>query len=486
MSATKEKSYMHLVHFAIMAMIPVVMGFLPAPAPITPYGMKVLGVFLSLIYGWTFINLLIPSLFGAVALALVGYGTVDQVFLAMFSNTTVFMMLFGVLCFGAIEQSGAGDWVVAKLLGSKLAKKSPIMVIEVFFFLFWISQQIGLSWFIYFALLPMMYKMLLKCGYEKGDKFNVLFLCGCLMMTQVSMSLFAIRGWGLMTAGTATALTGVVVSNNSYMFLTVVFTLLMMVTYPIFMKLCGCDFSKLANVDVEEAFGSALKGDGKLTQRQVIALGSVGVFVVVITVASLFANAVPILGWINTKIGCLGLMILLWLFVILWKVDGEPVMNMRQAAASFQWDMLMLIAVALLVSNALTATETGVSAYIGGVLGPIFAGQHPLVFLLVVGGVTIILTNFSNNIACCFVMLNIMCSMYNNGFPVNVTAAAFVISVTSVFVAYLTPAASMPGALMHAAECNTPATLYKMVPLQMLYGFIMLAILIVPYVLITG
>ena len=477
---------MHLVHFVIMAMIPVIMGLLPAPAPITPYGMKVLGVFLSLIYGWTFINLLIPSLFGAVALALVGYGTVDQVFLAMFSNTTVFMMLFGVLCFGAIEQSGAGDWVVAKLLGSKLAKKSPVMVIEVFFFLFWIGQQIGLSWFLYFALLPLMYKMLLKCGYEKGDKFNALFLCGCLMMTQVSMSLFAIRGWGLMTAGTATALTGVVVSNNSYMLLTIVFSLLMMITYPIFMKLCGCDFSKLANVDVEESFGSALKGGGKLTQRQAIALGSVGVFVVVITVASLFANAVPILGWINTKIGCLGLMILLWLFVILWKVDGEPVMNMRQAAASFQWDMLMLIAVALLVSNALTATETGVSAYVGGVLGPIFAGQHPLVFLLVVGGFTIVLTNFSNNIACCFVMLNIVCSMYNNGFPVNVTAAAFVISVTSVFVAYLTPAASMPGALMHAAECNTPATLYKMVPLQMLYGFIMLAILIVPYVLITG
>lgn len=486
MSATKGKSYMHLVHFVIMAMIPVIMGLLPAPAPITPYGMKVLGVFLSLIYGWTFINLLIPSLFGAVALALVGYGTVDQVFLAMFSNTTVFMMLFGVLCFGAIEQSGAGDWVVAKLLGSKLAKKSPVMVIEVFFFLFWIGQQIGLSWFLYFALLPLMYKMLLKCGYEKGDKFNALFLCGCLMMTQVSMSLFAIRGWGLMTAGTATALTGVVVSNNSYMLLTIVFSLLMMITYPIFMKLCGCDFSKLANVDVEESFGSALKGGGKLTQRQAIALGSVGVFVVVITVASLFANAVPILGWINTKIGCLGLMILLWLFVILWKVDGEPVMNMRQAAASFQWDMLMLIAVALLVSNALTATETGVSAYVGGVLGPIFAGQHPLVFLLVVGGFTIVLTNFSNNIACCFVMLNIVCSMYNNGFPVNVTAAAFVISVTSVFVAYLTPAASMPGALMHAAECNTPATLYKMVPLQMLYGFIMLAILIVPYVLITG
>ena len=73
--------------------------------------------------------------------------------------------------------------------------------------------------------------------------------------------------------------------------------------------------------------------------------------------------------------------------------------------------------------------------------------------------------------------------MYNNGFPVDIVAATFVVSITSVAVAYLTPAASMPGALMHAAECNTAATLYKMVPLQMIYSIVALAVVIVPYVL---
>ena len=109
--------------------------------------------------------------------------------------------------------------------------------------------------------------------------------------------------------------------------------------------------------------------------------------------------------------------------------------------------------------------------------------MDPLVFLLVIGAATCFLTNFSNNIAICFVMLNIVCSMYNNGFPVNVTAAAFVVSISSVFVAWLTPAASMPGALMHAAEANTSATLYKTVPVMMIYGTIALSIIIVPYVL---
>ena len=477
MSEAKKKKSMYAVHFAIMVMIPVVMGLLPAPAPITPYGMKVVGVFASLIYGWTFINLLIPSLFAAVAMALVGYGTVDQVFVAMFTNTTVLMMMFGVLCFGAIEQTGAGDWVAAKLLGSKLAKKSPIMVIEIFFFVFWIGQQIGLVWFIYFAMMPLMYKMLMKCGYEKGSKFNALFLCGCLMMMQTSMSLFSYRGWGLMTAGTAQALTQVAFNQNAFTFLTMALTAVMMLTYPIFMKLCGCDFSKLANVDVAEAFGKS--GDEKITKAQGLALGSVVVFVVVVILAGL----IPALAWFNTNVGVLGMMILLWLFVVCYKVDGKPLMDMRKAAAGFQWDMVMLIAIALLVSNALTSEATGVSPFVAGILVPMFSGTHPLVFLMVLGLVTCVLTNFSNNIAICFVMLNIVCSMYNNGFPVNITAAAFVISITSVAVAYLTPAASMPGALMHAAECNTASSLYKMVPLQMIYSIFALAVVIVPYVL---
>jgi len=479
----KDKSY---IHFAVMVLIPIVMGFLPAPDPITPYGMRVLGVFIGMIYGWSMINLLVPSLFGAVALALVGYGTVDQVFVAMFSNTTALLMMFGVTCFCAIEQSGAGDWLVAKLLGSKIVKKSPVMVLEIFLAIFWIAQQTGLVWFTYFALMPLMYKMLIKCGYEKGSKFNALFLCGCLMIMQVSMSLFAIRGWGLMTAGTAQALTGIVVSNNSYMLLTLLLTIIIMITYPLFMKLCGCDFSKLANVDIEEAFGGAIKTDGKLTKKQAVALGSVGAFVVILTVASLFANSVPALGWIYTNVGCLGLMIILWLFVAFYKVDGEPLMDMKKAAAGFPWDMLMLIAIALLVSSAVTADTTGVSAFIAGILGPIFSGTHPLVFLMVLAAFGIILTNFSNNIACCFILLNIVCSMYNNGFPVNITAAAFVISVATVSSAYLTPGASMPGALMHAAEANTSATLFKTMPLHMIYTFVVLAILIVPYVLITG
>ena len=482
---TEGKKSKYLLHLLVMVVITFGFRFLPCPGNVTSYGMAVLGVFLGLVYGWTFLGLLMPSLFGAVAMATTGYGSAQDIFVAMFSNSTVLMMLLGVLAFTAVQQSGAGDWMVAKLLGSKLAQKSPVMILEVFFLIFIIGNIVGIVWFLYFALMPLMSNMLIKCGYEKGDKFNFFFLAGCLMAGQMGMSIFPFMGWSLMTVGTMMSLTKVMVPYNGYMALMVVAILLVMATYPFLMKLCGCSFSKLATVDIETAFPNA-KADEKMTLRQSLALWSVVVFVAILVIVSMIGSRIGFLNWINTNIGVLGLMVVLWIFVLAFKVEGKPILDMNAAAGAFSWDMLMLIAIALFISSALTAPETGISSWIAGLLMPIFSQASPIVFLIALAAPTIVLTNVSNNIALCFVMINIVCSMYLNGFPVNITAAAVVISLTSVFVAYLTPAASLPGALLHASGCLKASTIYKWTWPLMLYGLIVLMLVIIPYTFLAA
>ena len=482
----KEKKDLYALHIVIMAVIMFGFRLLPAPGTVTPYGMAVLGVFIGLVYGWTFIGLMIPSLFGAVTLATTGYGTVQDVFIAMFSNPTVLMMLFGVFAFMAIQQSGAGDWAVAKLLSSKLAKKSPVMVLEIFLMIFILGNICGIVWFLYFALLPLMANMLLKCGYEKGDRFNFFFLAGCMMAGQMGMSIFPFMGWSLMTAGTMMQLTQSAVSYNAYMALMLILIVVMMITYPILMKLCGCKFEKMANVDIAAAFPN-VKSDEKITQQQSLAIWSVVAFVVIMVIVSLLGSKVAFLGVINAQIGVLGLMIILWIFVIAFRTkDKKPLLDMKAAAGSFTWDMLMLIAAALLISSVLTSEETGISSWMAGMLMPIFAGKSPFLFMFILALVTIVLTNVGNNIALCFVMINLVSVMFNNGFPVNLTAAAIVISLSSVFVAFLTPAASLPGALLHASDCLKPATMYKWTWPLMLYGAILLMVILIPYMIMVG
>lgn len=480
---TQQKKSKYPLHFAVMLIIMFCFRFIPPPGSVTPYGMAVLGIFLGLIYGWTFINLLIPSLCGAVLLATTDYGTCTEVFVAMFSNSTVLMMLLGVLAFMAVQQSGAGDWIIAKLLSSKLVKRSPIFLLEIFILVFVLGNIVGLVWFLYFALMPIMAEMFLRCGYEKGDKLIYFFFAGCLMAGQTGMSLFPFMGWSLMTCGTMMQLTQTPISYNTYMALMLIVIALEMITLPLLMKVCRCDFSKLASVDVDSVFPAQ---EGKLNTRQKLATISVLLFIIVVVVASMLAGSVPALNWLNTKIGVVGFMVVLWIFIIACKTDGKPILDMRQAASDFQWDMLMLIAVALLISSALTAEPTGISGWMAGLLMPLFAGVNPLVFLLVLAVVTIVLTNLGNNIAVCFVMINLTCAMYNNGFPVNITAAALIISLSSVFVAYLTPAASLPGALMHSNPAMTSASVYKGTVILMIYGALLLMAVVVPYILIAG
>ena len=68
-----KKNTISYIHVAIMLALMLGGGYLPPIAQITPIGMKVLGVFLGLVYGWCFIDLLWTSVLGFFALGLTGY-----------------------------------------------------------------------------------------------------------------------------------------------------------------------------------------------------------------------------------------------------------------------------------------------------------------------------------------------------------------------------------------------------------------------------
>ena len=477
----KNQSVKLIVHLMIMLLITFGFRLLPAPEGVTPYGMAVAGVFFGLVYGWTFLDIFWTSLLGVFLLALTGYGSCEAVMVAMFSNTTILMMLVGVLSFGAVLQSGAGDWIMAKLLGSKIAQKSPTSIVTFILLAGLIGNVIGLGWFLYFGMFPILSQALKKCGYEKGDKFNFFFLAGFLMAVQLGMSLFAFRGWGVMTVGSIMSMTKTPINYGTYMIVMTILYIVFIVTYPLLMRLCGCDFTKIANLNVAEAFGMK---EASMNKRQKLSMLSLGVFIITVIAMSLFNNYIPALKWLSTNVTIIGLQILLLVFILVVKVDDKPLLNIREAGKSFTWDMLFLIGIALLISNVLTSQETGISAWLSRLLGPMFPNGG-FVFLLALAVVSTILTNLCNNMAICFIMINIVSSMYLNGFDVNLLAAAIVISLTTTICAFLTPASSMPGAMLHADSNLTSMACYKGTLQLMVYSIVLLLAVLVPYIMLA-
>ena len=75
--AAKQKKDLYFVHLAIGFVVMILFAFiLPNPEPITPIGMKVVGIFLAMVYWWSTVGALWPSILGLFLLGISGIGDV--------------------------------------------------------------------------------------------------------------------------------------------------------------------------------------------------------------------------------------------------------------------------------------------------------------------------------------------------------------------------------------------------------------------------
>lgn len=65
---SKKIDYFYVVNSIISLIIMFGFGYLEPFGAITPNGMRILGIFLSLIYGWTTVGTLWPSMIGILAM----------------------------------------------------------------------------------------------------------------------------------------------------------------------------------------------------------------------------------------------------------------------------------------------------------------------------------------------------------------------------------------------------------------------------------
>ena len=81
------------IHTFVYFLITFCFCYLPFHA-LTPFGMTIVGIFIGLLYGWTFIGFVWPSMMSIFALGLCGYFKTPQAaFANAFSNHLVIFML---------------------------------------------------------------------------------------------------------------------------------------------------------------------------------------------------------------------------------------------------------------------------------------------------------------------------------------------------------------------------------------------------------
>ncbi|MBP3585351.1 MAG: hypothetical protein J6J59_06680, partial [Peptococcaceae bacterium] len=123
--STKKSSIIAYVNLAIVIFFMFGFGYIPAPAPLTQYGMAVIGIFIGVVYGWTVSSsgLTWVSLLGVAALGFTDLGACSVAISKVFATDTAALLLFGMLMLGPVMESNLTEYIVAKVLGSKFCYK---------------------------------------------------------------------------------------------------------------------------------------------------------------------------------------------------------------------------------------------------------------------------------------------------------------------------------------------------------------------------
>ncbi|MBQ2776520.1 MAG: anion permease [Peptococcaceae bacterium] len=439
------------IHVVITIALMFLFRFIPAPEPITPFGMQLLGVFLGGIYGWSTCGLVWPSLLAMLALGMTDYGTVAEVFAAGFGQANLILMLVSFIWAGPIMEAGLGDYLAIKLLSLKFVKGRPWLFMYVLFVGVSLLSQVINGIILIIFILTVFGQLFKKLGYEKGDKTVAMFNVGVVSGIAIGMSILPFMGWALGPLAVAAG-AGVNINMGTWIILATVMLLVTMLFHVLLMKLMGCNVEPLANIDPHELDpeGKFLNG---LSRYQSVLLKIV-VGTIIACVAATLLMMIPSIAMTIYKCDVYGIFLISMVVMLLVKVDGKPLMNIAEAAKSISWDMIFLYAIALTISNALTADGTGVAEFVTIKLTPLLANTSEYFFVLLVVLITLVLTNVANNMVVTFTMLSVVLMLFQQGVVFNLPLTVVCITVVGLL-GFALPSASIYGAMLHSTEMNT-------------------------------
>jgi len=472
--AETKKFDIKYVHLAVVFALMFLFRFVPPIGTITPYGMALIGIFVGLIYGWSVDadNLCWTSLLGLVALGVTDFGNAGKALATAFGNQSVLLMLMCMFFIGMMQETKLTEWIANAILGAKFLEGKPWLLTT---FLICVPSLacVIINQTMVALIMFVIYKSIFEqAGYKKGDLYPAMVLMGFMLIASITFSLLPFLGWPLMTVGMAMQ-AGININMGGWM-ITVFLTLIVVcVGWMLVMRFTpGCKVDKLKEIDITKF----QKEQEPLTKMQKAAL-IITLAQVVGCIALTFLSGTS--GWrlVLANIGVYGWLVLCIAISMVWHIDGKPVLNKKTAPAYFYWDLILVVASAMVVANQITSAEAGITPMIGQLMAPLF-GLPSYWFLVALGFVTFFLTNFANNVAVTITMMTIAMTMATQ-FNFNLQVALMVITVYGV-IGLLTPAGSVNGAMIHAHDMTTTKSAYIAGTIMIIFMTIVMMLVLIP------
>ena len=423
-------------------------GLIKPFSTLTPVGMKILGIFIGVIYGYSACDVIWPSLFAIIAFGLSGYSSMNAGVASMMGGSVVFQVITQYFTAGAIIIYGFGKWFVRWSLSQKMFKGKPEFYTWCFMFFFmWsaiVLSQISMSLLLY----AIWNDIADSCGYEKNSSFRYFGFGGVLLSLMMGGAMIPYKSWQLGLAKSWANVTGVPINLGLMFIITAIVGAIVITLYVKWgAKLFKVDFSIMKAFDVEK-MGEESKHLSNRAKRIII-------LYVITSLVAIFAGTFKgaFSDFVNNTLTTGGLYCLCTaLLLIIPSGDGDGkgciVFNdIKNTNEAVSWPVIFMCAVVIPLATALTNEATGVLPWLTSVVEPIFAGKSPYFILFFTIIVMLILTNIGSNIAFGGAMIPVV-----SPFVIAAGMNPVLVGAALVWIAnmgLILPGASAPAAIFH-------------------------------------
>ena len=287
-----------------------------------------------------------------------------------------------------------------------------------------------------------------NCGYDEKSGFRYVGFAGVMLCTVLGGGMIPYQSWMLGLANNWSASVGTQLNMGVMACITIPTTVLIITAYVFISKwIFKIDYSKMQRFD-ETKLGE----DSKIMRPRVKRILIVYCLTVIICILGNTLIGTGLATFVNntlTVAGCYCICAAILLILPSGEGDGQPCIVFKDVKnTAISWEVILMCAVTLPLSSAVTSEGTGVVPWISGVFAPIFAGKGPgfiLVFTIIV---SMILTNLGSNIAFGSAMIPII-APFTVAAGMNPTLAGAAL-IYMVNVGLILPGASAPAAIFHS------------------------------------
>lgn len=381
-------------------------GYIPAIEPLSQVGMQILGIFVGLIFMWSTVDLIWPSILGIVAFGMSDYCSLPEAIASGLGNQVIWMLIMLLILAEAIRVSGVGEIIARFIVTRKFLSGRPLLFTFVYLWGFFVSTMllgstaaIFLSWTIFYSIAEL-------AGYKKGDRYCTAMIIGCILITVVGGGMLPFQGWMPALCEAYRQSSGVPINYAHFMIIGFCIGTLLSLALALSIKyVFRCDLTPLKSFDVSSI---KTEGIGKMNRRQKCYLGGFLAVVLYVLITTLLPTSWPIVGWLNsiTQPGFFGVVVAVLALV---RDENGPILPFRELASTgIYWNIIFVCSAAIPIASALTSSETGVLVLFSNLLSPVFSGMPLLPFLSIVVIAVVILTNIGSNIGVAMMIIPII------------------------------------------------------------------------------